>query len=185
MEAWWEHGPLDLSIESGFEGLFMHLPGIKSSEYPFDSMINYKKISAVAFMVMLIAVFFLIFTGTIFAFSYPLSAVQAIAVAIAIWSRIELGLRSFCATASCSKENHEIITTGPYSVVRHPIYSSACVFVWSGIADHLSLISICLGVVVTASAMVRIMCEEKILHYRFPEYRKYSLGTKRLIPYIW
>ena len=43
-------------------------------------------------------------------------------LAFAIWARVVLG-RNWSATVTF-KENHELITQGPYALVRHPIYTA-------------------------------------------------------------
>src|ERR1700675_3215168 len=42
-------------------------------------------------------------------------------VALAIWARLQLG-RNWSGTVTV-KQDHELIRTGPYAMVRHPIYA--------------------------------------------------------------
>ena len=50
-----------------------------------------------------------------------------------VWARVHLG-RNWSGTVTV-KENHELVTSGPYRVVRHPIYTGLLLgFIGSGLA---------------------------------------------------
>lgn len=52
-------------------------------------------------------------------------AITALGFAITYWARFTLG-RNWSGTVTI-KENHELIRTGPYRIVRHPIYTGVIV----------------------------------------------------------
>jgi protein-S-isoprenylcysteine O-methyltransferase Ste14 len=105
-----------------------------------------------------------------------------VAVVAFLWARVTFGVRSFHATASPTSGG--LIRTGPYAYARHPIYSSLCVFVWSGAIAHGSIVGFGNASLVTAGALVRIWCEEQLLVERYPEYREYAKATRRLLPFV-
>jgi len=85
------------------------------------------------------------------------------------------------------KQNHTLVTTGPYRWVRHPIYSAALLFfaALAAVSDNW-LLAICFigGLVVLYAT--RIPREEKMLAEKFGDrYRRYSKRTARLLPWIW
>ncbi|HEX6807268.1 MAG TPA: isoprenylcysteine carboxylmethyltransferase family protein, partial [Gemmatimonadaceae bacterium] len=49
------------------------------------------------------------------------AGLSAIGVAVAIWARLYIG-RNW-SPRPAMKEGHELVTSGPYAFVRHPIYS--------------------------------------------------------------
>ena len=49
------------------------------------------------------------------------AAVTTAGFGFAVWARLHIG-RNWSGTVTL-KENHELITTGPYAIVRHPIYT--------------------------------------------------------------
>lgn len=108
--------------------------------------------------------------------------VQAAAVALMLWARLVLGGRSFHARADPTEGG--LVTTGPYRFIRHPIYTAACLFAGAGIAAHFSVASAALGVVLFAGALARMLCEERLVVERYPEYADYARLTKRMIPYV-
>ena len=89
---------------------------------------------------------------------------QSLAVCVMIWARLTFGRRSFHLTATPTEGG--LVTTGPYRFIRHPIYSSVCLFSWASVAGHLSLLSIGLASVVSLGAAIRIAAEEKLLRAR-------------------
>ena len=52
---------------------------------------------------------------------WPAAAVTASGLAFAVWARLHLG-RNWSGTVTI-KQDHELIDTGPYAIVRHPIYT--------------------------------------------------------------
>jgi len=142
-----------------------------------------KLASVLAFATMVVAVAALLNAHFLFAHSPPAIAFQVGAVLLMIWARLTFGLRSFHAAANPTGGG--LIATGPYRFLRHPIYVSICLFVWAGVLDHLSLLSISLGTLATASAIVRMICEEYFLIQRYPEYPGYMRETKRFLPGLW
>lgn len=55
------------------------------------------------------------------------ASITAAGFGFAVWARLHIG-RNWSGTVTL-KEDHELITTGPYAVVRHPIYTGLLVAV--------------------------------------------------------
>ena len=131
---------------------------------------------------MVLALAGLFYTHALISSSRAVIAVQAFAVVLLIWARTTFGIRSFQASAGPTEGG--LVTTGPYALIRHPIYTAASLFGWAGILAHWSLQSISLGVLLLAGALVRILCEETLVVQRYPQYRQYAARTKRMVPYL-
>lgn len=81
---------------------------------------------------------------------------------------------------------HKVITTGPYAVVRHPMYSGYILWVSSMSIALGSLYGLIPMAFLTLLFMVRISFEEKLLHKELEGYTEYTKKVKkRLIPWIW
>jgi protein-S-isoprenylcysteine O-methyltransferase Ste14 len=109
-------------------------------------------------------------------------AVFALGLGFAIWARVHIG-RNW-GTPMTQKDEPELVTTGPYHLVRHPIYSGILV-AGLGTAVALSwrwLIAVGLaGIYFLYSATY----EERYLTEQFPDaYPAYKRSTKRLLPFI-
>jgi protein-S-isoprenylcysteine O-methyltransferase Ste14 len=106
----------------------------------------------------------------------------ALGLAFSIWARIHIG-RNWGSPMS-RKNDPELVASGPYRLVRHPIYSGILIAT-IGTALALSwawLIAVALaGVYFVYSAIV----EERNLTEQFPDtYPAYKRSTKMLVPFI-
>jgi protein-S-isoprenylcysteine O-methyltransferase Ste14 len=141
-----------------------------------------KLISILGLVVMVGALIGLYKIGVLFTAQPIAIALQLIAVGLLIWSRITFGRRSFHAAANPTAGG--LVTTGPYRIIRHPIYTAACLFGWGPIVVHLSLVSVALGILLLLAALVRMICEEQLVKQKYPEYVEYAKVTKRMVPYL-
>lgn len=141
-----------------------------------------KILSLAAFLLMLLSMFGLLAIDALFSFSAIPIAVQCAAAALMLWARVTFGRRSFHATADPSSGG--LVTTGPYRLIRHPIYTAACIFGWVGVMAHVSIAALALGGLLSIGALTRMLCEERLVAATYPEYREYARRTRRMIPYV-
>jgi protein-S-isoprenylcysteine O-methyltransferase Ste14 len=107
----------------------------------------------------------------------------AIGIGFAIWARINLG-RNWSSHPAV-KEHHELVTTGPYAYVRHPIYSGIMPAAL-GTAITSSIFGVGMFIFISIAFAVRMNKEEKIMLELFPDqYPEYQKRTKRLVPFVW
>jgi protein-S-isoprenylcysteine O-methyltransferase Ste14 len=97
-----------------------------------------------------------------------------------------LKVNSFASRTIRVEAGQQVISTGPYRIVRHPMYL-ACVVLW--ISTPLALGSwvawpfFALG---TSFYAIRLLNEEKVLREQLSGYPEYCLRTRyRLIPFVW
>ena len=81
--------------------------------------------------------------------------------------------------------NGNMITTGPYSVIRHPMYTSIFIFAFALLAGQFDYLKMGVGLVLVAGLVVKMIYEEGQLVNHYPGYKAYMLKTKRVIPFIW
>ncbi len=141
-----------------------------------------KSISLVALLAMVLALVALWARHSLFSFSPIVILVQCAAVALMAWARITFGIRSFHAPANPTAGG--LVTTGPYHFIRHPIYTAVALFGWAGVLAHWSGINALLGMLLLVGALVRMLCEERLVAATYPDYQEYARGTKRMVPYI-
>ena len=84
-------------------------------------------------------------------------------------------------------EEQKIIETGPYKIVRHPMYTGGLIFILFTPLALGSYWALILFSISTAPALIlRIINEEKLMITNLPGYSDYCRKTKyRLIPYVW
>ncbi len=111
------------------------------------------------------------------------AAFSVIGVSIAIWARAHLG-RNW-SPRPAAKLNHELVVTGPYAYVRHPIYTGLILMAFGATLTG-SVWGICVFIAASLIFILRIGKEEKIMHELFPnKYPEYQKRTKRLVPFVW
>ena len=106
----------------------------------------------------------------------------AVGLGFAIWARVHIG-RNW-GTPMTSKDEPELVTTGPYRYVRHPIYSGILV---AGARTAVALSWIRLIAVVLAGIyfLYSATVEERFLTEQFPDaYPAYKRATKMLVPFL-
>jgi protein-S-isoprenylcysteine O-methyltransferase Ste14 len=83
-------------------------------------------------------------------------------------------------------EGQTVISTGPYGIVRHPMYAGVLVMV---IGTPLALGSLwgLLVILVTVPVLAwRILDEESLLKHELSGYTAYTHQVRhRLVPYVW
>jgi protein-S-isoprenylcysteine O-methyltransferase Ste14 len=93
-----------------------------------------------------------------------------------LWCLHFLG-RSFAVMASA----RELVTGGPYQLVRHPLYVAEAITVLGVVMAHWSLAAVLVGAAQFALQFRRMQHEERILREAFPEYDAYA----QRVPMIW
>jgi protein-S-isoprenylcysteine O-methyltransferase Ste14 len=109
-------------------------------------------------------------------------AILVAGLAFAVWARVHLG-RNWSGAVTV-KQGHELIRTGPYGYVRHPIYTGILTGV-IGTAICSGTLRALLGFVIIAAALVRkLRMEERFMREVFPgQYEQYCEEVPALIPF--
>jgi protein-S-isoprenylcysteine O-methyltransferase Ste14 len=106
----------------------------------------------------------------------------ALGLGFAIWARVHIG--SNWGSPMSQKEEPELVTSGPYRLVRHPIYSGILV---AGIGTAVALSWLWLAAVALAGVyfVYSATVEERYMTDQFPDtYPAYRRSTKMLVPYL-
>ena len=111
------------------------------------------------------------------------AAITIAGLLFAVWARLHLG-RNWSRSVTI-KQGHELITTGPYAMVRHPIYTG----ILTGFVGMAIAIAQVRGFIVVALISLvfwlKLRMEEKWMRSQFGEtYSTYAQQTAALVPYI-
>jgi protein-S-isoprenylcysteine O-methyltransferase Ste14 len=105
----------------------------------------------------------------------------AAGVAFAIWARFYLGQN--WSSAVTIKVGHQLIRTGPYAWVRHPIYSGLLVALLGTSLARAKVAGLIALPLFWLSFWIKSRLEEQFMHKTFgEEYAEYSRSTGSLIP---
>jgi protein-S-isoprenylcysteine O-methyltransferase Ste14 len=103
-------------------------------------------------------------------------------IALCVWARIHLG-RNW-GMPMTQRVEPELVTSGPYRLVRHPIYSGLLLAL-VGTALATNFIGLAIAVIAGAYFYYAATVEERNLVVAFPmAYPAYREHTKKLIPYL-
>ena len=144
-------------------------------------------------LILLSLLFFQRFRFGVFALRFvPASAAAAyigLALTIAgcaftIWARFYLG--SNWSARPTIKQDHTLVRSGPYRLVRHPIYTGILLALL-GTAIYMGEIRALIGTVAALIAFkVKSLLEETFMTEQFgAEYTQYKQQVKALIPFVW
>ena len=109
-------------------------------------------------------------------------ALVALGLGFSVWARAHLG-RNWSAAVTL-KHGHELICSGPYAYVRHPIYSGLLV-AFLGNAIESGAPCALLGLAIVLISFVRkLRMEETLMRATFPaQYPRYSAEVPALLPF--
>jgi protein-S-isoprenylcysteine O-methyltransferase Ste14 len=110
--------------------------------------------------------------GTLFAF-----------IGVVFWIYSQAMLDKYWSPQLQVQKEHKIITSGPYRVIRHPIYTA--MFIWViGLALFTANMAFALLALLTIIGLIlRVPKEEKMMIEQFgDEYKKYMQITGRFFP---
>ncbi len=103
-----------------------------------------------------------------------------IGVTFSVYVMLYLG-RSF----SVMPQARTLVTSGPYSIVRHPLYLGEGMAILGMMLQYLSPLAIVIVGLQFAFQLQRMKNEERVLASQFPEYPDYVARTARIIPGIY
>jgi protein-S-isoprenylcysteine O-methyltransferase len=102
----------------------------------------------------------------------------------ALWARFMLG-RNWSGTVTI-KRDHELVRSGPYAFVRHPIYSGFLLALLGTVIAAGTLgASLGLAVVVLVLRMKSLTEESFMLEQFGSQYADYKRHVKALVPFVW
>jgi protein-S-isoprenylcysteine O-methyltransferase Ste14 len=109
-------------------------------------------------------------------------ALYASGLLFAVWARVNLG-RNW-GTPMTEKDQPELVTSGPYRFVRHPIYSGILI-ASAGTAIALGWRWLVVAGLVAIYFVYAAMVEERFLARQFSDaYPSYKRSTKMLVPFV-
>jgi len=126
----------------------------------------------------------IIFTGPFMARGPVLFIIQLLAIGLGIWAVAVMKIGHFNVTPLPQKDA-SLITKGPYSLIRHPMYSSILIFTLIEVANHYTLFRLLVFLALCITLLWKLHFEERQLVKKFPAYSKYQKNTYKILPFIY
>jgi len=120
-----------------------------------------------------------------FAFVYVGAVLYCVAMALIAWV---LCTNPYAETSVRIQHDrgHTVVTTGPYRIVRHPMYVGTSLMYLATPLVLGSLWALAVGGILTLLFIVRTVLEDRTLRRELPGYEEYTAQTRyRLLPGIW
>jgi protein-S-isoprenylcysteine O-methyltransferase Ste14 len=115
---------------------------------------------------------------------YILAAVMIAGLSFTWWGRIHLG--RLWSSAITRKEDHRVIDTGPYALVRHPIYTGLIVALVATAAADATITALVGAALIIFGIWLKARSEERFLKVELgaDAYASYSRRVPMLIPFL-
>jgi len=110
-------------------------------------------------------------------------ALVACGFAFTWWARVHLG--ALWSASITKKENHRVIDTGPYRIVRHPIYTGLLLAAYASGAATGAAVGIVWAVIITVGVWIKARLEERWLSRELEAgaYEDYRRRVPMLVPF--
>lgn len=108
------------------------------------------------------------------------AALVSIGATLMVVAIAHLG-RSF----SIVPQARSLVRTGPYAVVRNPLYLAEEIAILGVLLQHFGPVTLLIFLIHGGLQVRRVLYEEELLRHVFTDYRDYATTTSRMIPYVW
>ncbi len=110
---------------------------------------------------------------------------QVLGLYLGFWSIKAIKMNNWSVYYSPNPDS-TIESSGPYAIIRHPMYSALLLFFIPIALRSSTLFSYITLAILTLTLIVKIVYEESALKSKHPEYAEFMKKTKkRLIPFVW
>ncbi len=127
---------------------------------------------------------FFVFTGESYPQNWLVLLLEIASVVTGGWAILAMQLHTVTFLPSV-RRGGQLCTSGPYRVIRHPMYTSVLLLLLALLLNDFSIVRLMVFLIVLVDLLVKMNVEEKILIAHYADYKVYMKGTKRLIPMVY
>jgi len=129
-------------------------------------------------------IFYFVVTGSIYPQNIFIFVVEILSMLIGVWAVFAMKLHTITVLPSV-KQGGQLCTSGPYRVIRHPMYTAVLLLLLGLLLNNYSHTGLLVFFIVLVDLIVKIHVEEKILISHYADYKDYMTQTKRIVPFVY
>jgi len=131
-----------------------------------------------------VLIFIFLISGNPLCSNHILLSVEISGILLGLWSIATMGIHNLSITPHV-KENTVFKNTGPYQLIRHPMYFSIIITFIPILINYYSLLRLIVFILLLVNLVLKLNFEEKQLTRKFENYHSYKNRTYRLIPFVY
>ena len=157
---------------------------IFSTQYSSTQYFSLVSRSSIYVLVQFACIGFFLVTGPIFAHSFFGLLIEIIGLVIGLWAIAIMGLPKLTVFPE-PKADGKLLRRGPYSVIRHPMYTAVILVCGSLALDRFEEAGLAVFAVLVINQLMKLRYEEKLLLRHFgQDYADYMKDTWAVLPYV-
>ena len=131
-----------------------------------------------------LGIFYFILSGSTSPKNLLIFAVEMLSIVIVVWAVISMKLHTLTVLPAV-KKGGKLCTSGPYRVIRHPMYTAVLLLLLGLLLNNYSHTGLVVFFIVLVDLIVKMNVEEKILLAHYADYKSYMNLTKRIVPFLY
>jgi protein-S-isoprenylcysteine O-methyltransferase Ste14 len=123
-------------------------------------------------------------TGPIFPRSAVLLLIELTGIFMGVWAVLTMRIGNFNITPDPLNWS-KLVRSGPYRLIRHPMYLALLLTALPLVINHFSLIRMALWLILLVNLTLKMNYEEGLLSERLDGYSQYRGESYRMIPFLY
>lgn len=109
---------------------------------------------------------------------------ELLGAVLGIWSVWEMR-KSVLSVFPDPGQGFQLIKSGPYKLIRHPMYAALFLFITPLLINDFSLIRLVALLLFATNQIIKMQFEEKLLKSTIPGYSDYAKNTCQIVPFVY
>ena len=123
-------------------------------------------------------------TGSVIPQNTQILIVELCAIILGAWAILAMKLHTLSVLPTV-KQGGRLCTSGPYRVLRHPMYTAVLMLLLALLLNHFSAFRAIVFLIVFINLIIKMNVEEKLLVNHYTDYKEYMTKTKLIVPFLY